>query len=123
VYDLRELFTILNPDFTHTDERGKLVQLCKSGYNQINVLYTKAGTLRGEHCHKINTEAFYIISGSLTATLIKGEISTEKTFIAGDFFSIPPFVKHSMIFNEDTVMVAMYDKTVELENNQKDIYR
>jgi quercetin dioxygenase-like cupin family protein len=117
------MFELLTPDFSHTDERGKLVQLCKSGYNQINVLYTKAGTVRGEHCHKINTEAFYIISGSLSVLLTKDEIAVEKTFKTGDFFSIPPFVKHSMTFIEDTVMVAMYDKTVDLGNDIKDIYR
>jgi quercetin dioxygenase-like cupin family protein len=118
-----ELFNVINPDFTHIDERGKLVQLCKSGYNQINVLFTKAGTIRGEHCHKINTEAFYIISGSLTVTLTNGENTAEKAFKSDDFFSIPPFVKHSIAFTEDTVMIAMYDKTVELENDMKDIYR
>jgi quercetin dioxygenase-like cupin family protein len=117
------MFELLTPDFSHTDERGKLVQLCKSGYNQINVLYTKAGTIRGEHCHKLNTEAFYIISGSLTVLLSKDDMTIEKIFKTGDFFSILPFVKHSMTFTEDTVMVAMYDKTVDLGNDLKDIYR
>ena len=35
---------------------------------------------------------------------------------------ITPFLKHIFIFLEDTIMVSMYDKGVELEDGGKDIY-
>ena len=35
---------------------------------------------------------------------------------------ITPFIKHRFNFLEDTLMVSMYDKGVELEDGGKDIY-
>ena len=35
---------------------------------------------------------------------------------------IRPYTKHTFVFLENTIMVSMYDKGVELENGEKDIY-
>ena len=112
----------LTPDFIHFDERGKLIQLCKEGFEQVNVLYSDAGTTRGEHYHKICQEAFFVINGSVIVTLCSGDETREQTFSSGDFFMIEPFVTHSLYFPEDCILIALYDKCVELENGEKDIY-
>lgn len=87
-YDSRmeeKLFKLLNPDFCHEDERGKLVQLVHEGYKQVNVVFSQGGTVRGGHYHKQNREAFYIITGSCEVTLsLNGEQQTQ-VFKAGDF--------------------------------------
>ena len=54
------LIQFLKPDFEHTDERGKLVQLVHDGWKQVNVIESKAGQIRGNHYHKVNREAFYV---------------------------------------------------------------
>lgn len=105
-------------DFSFEDERGVLIQLVHDGWKQINVITTRKGVVRGNHYHKCNDEAFYIISGACRVTV--GEESV--IFRSGDFFKIEPFDVHSFDYLEDTVIVSMYSDGVELPNGSKDIY-
>ena len=115
------LYQKLTPDFTHNDERGTLTQIAHAGYTQINAVTSKAGTLRGGHYHKQSTEAFYIISGTVEVTLSRDNEQEKVAFHSGDFFRIEPYTVHSMLYTEDTVLIALYDIPVELENGEKDI--
>ena len=112
------MLRILPTDFEFRDERGTLTQLVHSGYSQVNVISSKQGALRGGHYHKLNEEAFYVVFGSLEVT-VDGEVHT---FRQGGFFGIEPFDRHSFRFLEDTVLVSMYSRGVELEDGTKDIY-
>lgn len=116
------LYKLLNVDFKHEDDRGKLVQLVHDGYKQVNILYSNKGTLRGKHYHKISNEVFYVISGSVNVELNRDGVTEQVIFKKGDFFLIPPYTTHSMNFEEDCVMAAMYDIPVEKENGEKDIF-
>lgn len=117
-----ELFEYLKPDFSFSDTRGSLFQLVHTGYEQINILTTKAGVMRGGHYHKETAEAFFVIEGLLEATLLEDHMQQTQMFQTGDFFRIPPYVSHTMKFIEDTVMVAIYEKAVEKTDGTKDIF-
>lgn len=119
---MKELFTLLKPDFEFTDTRGSLTQLVHEGFAQVNVLCTNAGVTRGGHYHKCCREAFYVVSGRAVVTLSQAGQEETQTFGQGTFFLIHPSVMHSIFFPEDCVMVAMYDRCVEIENGEKDIY-
>lgn len=108
----------MEKDFHFEDERGMIEQLVHDGYRQVNVITSKRGVIRGGHFHKLNHEAFYIVSGSLR--LIVNE--KEYHFETGDFFGIEPYDKHSFEYLEDTVLVSMYSAGVEMPNGTKDIY-
>lgn len=113
---------MLNPDFQFEDERGKLTQLVHEGFDQVNVITCVKDSFRGNHYHKINTEAFYVVSGSFVLTLeLEGNIE-EHTMKAGQFFEIAPYVNHSFLYLEDTLLISMYNKGVELPDGTKDIY-
>lgn len=112
----------LNVDFYFEDVRGSLTQLVHSGYDQINVLFTKAGVERGGHFHKQSTECFYVVKGSVTVTATLGDNEETITFKQNDFFKVKPYVVHSMSFPEDCILVAMYDMCVELYDGTKDIF-
>ncbi|MDR1001451.1 MAG: cupin domain-containing protein [Clostridiales bacterium] len=116
------LIQTIKPDFTFTDERGSLTQLVHMGYEQVNVLISKAESFRGGHYHKISTEIFYVVSGRVHLEAKKGDITENYTFSQGDMFEIPPLVVHGMSFDEDCVKVAMYDICVEKADGTKDIY-
>lgn len=115
------LYGLLSPTFRHRDERGELVQLVRGGWEQVNVLCSYKGAVRGGHYHKICREAFYVVSGSVNLTLWQGPRREDATFRAGDFFEIPPGTVHEMSFPEDCVLVALYDRPVETPSG-KDIY-
>lgn len=116
------LLDLLKIDFSHCDERGSLLQLVHKGYNQVNVITSNAGVIRGGHYHKINKEAFFVISGKLCLKLELDGNTEEYQFVSGDFFRINENVVHEFYFEEDTLLVSMYSKGVELEDGRKDMY-
>ena len=115
------LVELLRPNYEHSDDRGKLVQLIREGYKQINVIESKAGSFRGGHYHNFNREAFYIIRGGVRLTVCKDGESETHDFKPGDMFVIPAGVTHDFLFLSDTVLVSMYENGVELKDGKMDI--
>ncbi|WP_312939675.1 cupin domain-containing protein [Oscillibacter sp.] len=116
------LIEFIQPNFTFQDERGKLTQLIRAGFKQVNVIESKAGALRGGHYHKVNREAFYIIYGTVVFTASQNGQEETHTFSDGDMFLVPAEVSHSFDFQTDTLLVSLYDQGVELEDGSKDIH-
>lgn len=115
------MIEIIEPDFIFEDERGTLVQLLHEGFKQINVVTSKGGVERGNHCHRLNREGFYVVEGSFTVDAHLGENKISRTFKKGDMFIIEPNVMHRFVYHEDSTLVAFYDKGVELPDGTKDI--
>lgn len=116
------LLTMIKPDFQFENESGKLTQLVREGWNQFNVITSVAGSRRGGHYHKINKEGFYVISGKFKLILEEDGTNEEYELGAEDMFVIKPYQKHFFEYMEDTILVSMYDKGVELPRDLKDIY-
>lgn len=119
---MSDLFKILTPDFKFCDQRGELIQLVHTGYEQVNVLVSNAGVTRGGHYHKRSSEVFYVLNGSVRLTFTCGSRRAAQTFKKGDMFLIYPNVVHSMDFPEQCTMIGMYDRCVEEMNGEKDIF-
>lgn len=120
---MSEMISFIEPDFSFEDERGFLFQLCKEGWQQVNVSKSVSGMFRGGHYHKSTREAFFIVEGSLDAMLEKNTKQENYSFKKGNFFVIEPFVILSFNFTSDTLMVALYDIAVEKADGSKDIYK
>lgn len=116
------MIKILQPDFKFGDERGTLVQLVRDGYKQVNVITSKKGCKRGGHYHKLNHEVFYVVSGAIELIARHDGKEESYRFGGGDMFDIPPLVAHDFVFQDDTILIGLYDKGVELANGEKDIY-
>lgn len=115
------LIDILQTDFRFEDERGTLTQLIHTGFQQINVIKSKKGVQRGGHYHRFNREAFYIVEGRVELTARQGGEMERHVFEQGDFFGIASNISHDFSFLEDTVLVSMYDRGVEMSDGTKDI--
>ena len=127
----------IDTDFNFKDARGELTQLVHTGYEQFNVLESNKGVIRGGHYHKVSTEAFFVIRGSVEVGyyMLKdapsegndmpagAENEKKVTFNQGDFFEVTPFTVHSMYFPEDCIMAQMYSICVEAPDGSKDIYQ
>jgi len=116
------MIKILAPNFEFQDERGKLTQLVREGFSQFNIIFSKAGVSRGDHYHKENHEAFYVISGKFVLTAEKEGKVERFTFTEGDMFVIPPYVNHSFVYETDTLLASMYSIGVERPDGTKDIF-
>lgn len=116
------MIKIVKPDFIWGDQRGNLTQLVHDGWHQVNVITSNMGAERGGHYHKLNREMFYIVKGKLYLEVESGMNKESYDFKEGDLFVIEPYVLHSFFFQEDTILVSLYDRGVELEEGKKDIY-
>lgn len=116
------LVKILKTDFEFSNENGTLIQLVHDGWKQVNVLRSKRGSVRGDHFHKENNEAFYIIQGKLILSLSCNGEHERMEFKTGDMFMISPYQFHNFEFLEDTLMISMYSNGVERADGTKDIY-
>lgn len=119
------LIEFIKPDFEFADDRGSLRQLVHDGWKQVNYIVSKAGSFRGNHYHKENREAFFVISGSFkfTAESEDGKIKEEYDMKAGDFFAVPPYINHSFDYIEDTELISLYSDGVEKADGTKDIFQ
>lgn len=116
------LIEFVKPDFVFENEAGCLKQLVHDGWKQVNVITSVAGSVRGKHYHKYNRECFYIIDGSFKLTVWNDEVTEEYEIKKGDMFIMPEYVFHTFEYHEDTILIGMYDKGVELDENNKDIW-
>lgn len=116
------LIEILKPNFVFEDARGSLTQLVREGFNQYNIIFSHKGVLRGDHYHKENREAFYVITGELKLSVSRDGVKEDYTFGPGDMFLLPPYVMHSFYYTEDTWLASMYDLGVERPDGTKDIF-
>ena len=117
------LIEILKPDFSFKDERGLICQITHGDIAQVNCVFSKKGAVRGRyHYHKRAKEQFYVASGQLKLEVYRDDVREEFCFQTGDCFLIPEGVRHNFTYLEDTFLVSMYDKCVELADNTKDIF-
>ena len=118
------LIKFIKPDFEFSDDRGCLKQLVHDGWTQVNYITSVGNAFRGNHYHKENREAFYVISGKfkLTAENLDGSLKEEYEMKQGDFFIIEPLIVHSFEYLEKTVLISFYDKGVENLDGSKDIW-
>ena len=117
------LIEIVKPDFTFEDERGLICQIAHGDIAQVNCVFSKAGAVRGRfHYHKRAKEQFYVARGKLRLELYGEDKQEEYIFETGQCFLIPAKVRHNFTYLEDTLLVSMYDKRVELDDNTKDIF-
>lgn len=117
-----ELYKRIELDFSFYDERGMIAQLVHEGYEQVNVLVTRSGVVRGKHYHKKTAETFYVVDGKVTVDFERDDNCVTVTFEKGDFFCVLPLVRHTMHFVLDTILVALYEYRIEQENGEKDIF-
>jgi quercetin dioxygenase-like cupin family protein len=116
------LVEIISPDFIFEDDRGLLAQITHESFGQINAVYTRKGSIRGNsHYHKTTKEAFFIISGKVEVSLSKDDRSEKHIFKTGDMFIIHENVRHTFNYKEDTYLVVLYTSCVEKEDGTKDI--
>jgi dTDP-4-dehydrorhamnose 3,5-epimerase-like enzyme len=115
------LIEMLKPNFIHSDDRGTLTQLVREGFRQINVIESRSGGVRGGHYHARNSEAFYVVKGVFKLVVSLGEENEGYEFRTGEMFLIPPLVVHGFEFMEDSLLISMYDRGVELPDGSKDI--
>ena len=95
------MITLLERYFESGDERGRIEGLVACGeWRELNLITSRAGTVRGDHYHRSTRELFVILDGEIRvvtqavrdATLVGPP--SERVVGPGDVFIVEPEVNH-----------------------------
>ena len=93
-----------------SDDRGWITNVLELDIRHVSVIFSKKGSVRGNHFHKLDTQYLYCVSGGFQSR--STDVITRETgsFLVGpgDLVKTPPKVAHTETFFEDTILVAMY---------------
>jgi len=117
------MFKFCLPYFEHNDDRGFIKGLINEGeWKEVNLIFSKAGTIRGGHYHKKTYEAFIILKGEVEIVLnkIENERLTEEVVKVlvkeGDVFILDPFIYHTFYVLKDAQWINLLSEKINPEN-------
>jgi UDP-2-acetamido-2,6-beta-L-arabino-hexul-4-ose reductase len=110
-----------------TDARGTLAELLKSShFGQMFVSRTHPGITRGNHCHDLKVEKFYVLEGEAVIRFrpVLGDEVTEHRVSGADFkvVDIPPGYTHSIENVGGTEMIVLFWASEILDRGCPDTY-
>lgn len=108
------------------DARGRIQTLVDGGIQSVQVITSKANTVRANHFHKTDSHYMYVISGSMKYYhRPAGDRSTPAMVLIrqGEMVYTPPLVEHAVEFPEDTVFINITGKTREQKSYEDDLVR
>ena len=114
---------VLTPEFIHKDSRRTLKQLFTDDIKQVNFYEARRNAVLGNHFHKITTEYFYILKGSVIVTTWKrGEtIHDVRILNTDDYFRVDPFENHTVQCMTNTKILTFLSKPY--KDSDPDIYK
>lgn len=88
---------LLTPYMINKDSRGMFTGIINSGtWEEINIIETDEGCIRGGHYHKLTLELFYILSGEIEVEVSREDKAKEVHLVReGAIFLIEPFEIHT----------------------------
>jgi len=118
------MIKILEPYFLFEDERGFLKGLINFGnWHEINLIYSQANSIRGNHYHKETEEIFIILEGKIKVTLYKVcdgviNINSKKEYIfeKEQVFLVEKNVLHIFEILEDARWINILSKKTDPKN-------
>lgn len=107
------------------DARGGIAKVLDDGHTVVRSILritSKAGSIRSNHYHKVDSHYCYVESGALEyyeKPVVGGEM--KKTILTkGDMVFTPPMIIHSMKFLEDSVLWAFSTQPRDQKNYEDD---
>lgn len=111
------------------DERGEIVNVAAGDFKAVQIITSKAGSVRSCHYHKKGGHWLYVLSGRMLYREVKVSSDPnpgwDKTFEvrAGEKVWTGPMVIHKVEFPEDTVLVSCAITPLDTESYETDTVR
>jgi mannose-6-phosphate isomerase-like protein (cupin superfamily) len=108
------------------DARGRIQTLVDGGIQSVQVITSKANTVRANHFHKTDSHYMYVVSGSMKYYhRPAGDRSSPEMVLVrpGEMVFTPPMVEHAVEFPEETVFLNLTGKTREQKSYEDDLVR
>jgi len=111
---------------TFVDDRGKIQTLVQAEISSVQVITSKAGSVRANHWHRADSHYMYIVSGVMKYYhRVVGSTEAPTSFIlkAGELVFTPSRVEHAAEFPEDCVFLNITTGPRDQETYEADIVR
>jgi quercetin dioxygenase-like cupin family protein len=109
-----------------TDDRGKIQTLVQAEINSVQVITSKAGSVRANHWHRADSHYMYIVSGAMNY-YHRAVGSTQPpelvTLRAGELVYTPSNVEHAAEFPEDCVFLNITTGPRDQKSYEADLVR
>ena len=114
---------LLTPYMATEDSRGTFTGIINSGiWEEINVITTKAGSVRGGHYHKFTSELFYILRGEIEVEVSKeGSANEVHPVRSGSIFLIEPYEVHTFRCQTSCTWINVLSK--KMDASSMDFFR
>ena len=109
-----------------TDDRGCIQPLVEAVMHSALLIYSKGGTVRGNHYHRTDWHYCYIVSGTMEYYYrpTGSKEPPERVIVkAGQMVFTPPMIDHAMKFPEDTVFLTLSRNARNQEAYEVDLVR
>ncbi|MBA7708785.1 hypothetical protein ES703_117689 [subsurface metagenome] len=107
----------------HKDDRGTFKGLVNFGkWEELNIVSSNEGTIRGNHYHKETVELFIILEGEIkvvTQKVINQRLdknASENIVKKGDIFLIDPMINHTFYINKKSRWMNLLSKRMNPHN-------
>src|SRR3989344_1371497 len=117
---------VLHKKINFQDERGTITDIFINDPKEHGtIIFSKKGTVRGNHYHKKSTQYTFIISGKLI--MLSQKIGVKKIYRhilrPNDLMIHSPKEAHTLIADEDTIFLALAEGVRGGKNYEKDTFR
>lgn len=108
------------------DARGAIQTLVDGGIQSIQVITSKANTVRANHYHKTDSHHMYVIKGVMKYFHRPAGDTSPPTWLyvkAGQMVFTPPLVEHAVEFLEDSEFLNITGKPRDQGSYEDDLVR
>tara|TARA_B110000003_G_C16223526_1_gene368330 strand:- start:24 stop:398 length:375 start_codon:yes stop_codon:yes gene_type:complete len=122
------MIKFINSYFQNDDNRGNIYGIINQlNWQEINIISSRKGSVRGGHYHKKTIELFFIIEGEIEIKAEEinedGDIGHQKEYIvkANDIFIIEPYIIHEFKAIENCKWINAL--SIKHDNENPDFYK
>jgi quercetin dioxygenase-like cupin family protein len=110
---------------THQDKRGAITDIVeKVDFNGATIILSKAGSVRGNHFHKVSVQYIYVLHGKMISRSKKQKKEMEEVILhSGDLISHEPYEAHMFEALEDSTFLVLSSGLRTGQDYEKDTFR
>jgi len=110
----------------YEDVRGEIQTLVDGGIHSIQIITSKAGTVRANHYHRSDSHHMYVLKGAMRYFhRVVGDTSAPTWVYVkeGQMVFTPPMMEHAVEFIEDSVFLNITGKPRDQGSYENDLVR
>jgi len=108
------------------DARGSIQTLVDGGVQSVQVITSKAGSVRANHYHRSDSHFMYVVKGTMKYFHRRAGDTGAPTWVLvqeGQMVFTPPLVEHAVEFLEDSVFLNITGKPRDQASYEGDLVR